>query len=116
MFCRFCGSTLPDDSSFCHSCGKALTSAPLPSTTGTAAAPALAPAKPAPPRTRSPAVVGSFIIGALLIAGVLWWAINTLDSASSSRSTLRQLVAQPRTQVLSNAEFALSAAQYRYIR
>lgn len=104
MFCRFCGSTLPDDSNFCHSCGKALTSAPLPSTTETAAAPAVAPVKPAPPKTKSPAAVGSFIIGVLLIAGVLWWAMNKpdSDSGSSSPSTLRQLVAQPRTEVLLN--------------
>jgi hypothetical protein len=24
MFCRFCGTTLPNDSTFCHSCGKSL--------------------------------------------------------------------------------------------
>jgi hypothetical protein len=42
--------------------------------------------------------------------------MNKSDSGSSSPSTLRQLVAQPRTEVLSNAEFALSAAQYRYTR
>jgi hypothetical protein len=118
MFCRFCGSTLPDDSNFCHSCGKALTSAPPPSTMETAVAPAVAPEEPASPKTKSPAAVGIFIMGVLLIAGVLWWVMNKPDSnsGSSSPSTLRQLVAQPRTEVLSNAEFALSAAQYRYIR
>jgi len=42
--------------------------------------------------------------------------MNKSDSGSSSPSTLRQLVAQPRTEVLSNAEFGLSAAQYRYTR
>jgi hypothetical protein len=116
MFCRFCGYSLPGDSKFCNSCGKALTSAPLPSTTETAAAPAVTPVKPAQPKAKSPARVGSFIIGMLLIAGVLWWAMNKPDAGSSRPSTLRQLVAQPRTDVVSNAEFALSAAQYRYIR
>lgn len=118
MFCRFCGSTLPDNSNFCHSCGKALTSAPLLSTRETAATPAVAPVKPALQKAKSPALVGRLIIGALLIAGVLWWAMNKpdSDSGSSSPSTLRQLVAQPRTEVLSNTEFALSAAQYRYIK
>lgn len=117
MFCRFCGSTLPDDSTFCHSCGKALTSAPLP-TAETAVAPSVAPVKPALPKTKNPAVVARFIAGVLLIASLLWWAMNESDSDSRSNgpSTLRQLVAQPRTSVLSNAEFALSAAQYRYIR
>src|SRR5215472_8192241 len=112
MFCRFCGFTLPDDSSFCHSCGKALTSTPPGSTTGPAAA-AVA-TKRAPAKTKSP--VGKFIIGLLLIAGLLWWAMNKPDSGSSGPSTFRQLVAQPRTVVLSNTEFALSATQYRYIR
>lgn len=117
MFCRFCGSTLSDDSSFCQSCGKALTSTPLPSTTGAAVAPALTPVKPAPPKTKSPAAVGRFIIGVLLIASVLWWAMNKPDSDSGSSSpSLRRLVAQPRTEVLSNTEFALSAGQYRYTR
>ena len=118
MFCRFCGSMLPDDSNFCHSCGKTLTSAPASSTTRTAAASAVAPVKSAPPKTKNSVAVSSFIIGTLLIAGVLWWAMNKPDSysASSSPSTLKQLVAQPRTEVLSNAEFALSAGQYRYIR
>ena len=42
--------------------------------------------------------------------------MNKSDSSSGSPSTFRQLVAQPRTEVLSNAEFALAAAQYRYTR
>ena len=117
MFCRFCGSTLSDDSSFCHSCGKALTSAP-PSTTGTVVAPPVVPVRPALRKTKNPATVGRIVVGVLLIAGLLWWAMNKPDSDArlSSPSTLRQLVAQPRTEVLSNSEFALSAAQYRYIR
>lgn len=113
MFCRFCGSTLPADSSFCHSCGNALTLAPSPLT---AAGPSVSRVKPASSKTKSPAGVGSFIIGALLIAGVLWCAMNKPDSGSSRTSTSRQLVAQPRTEVLSNAEFALSATQYHYVR
>jgi hypothetical protein len=116
MFCHFCGSTLRDDSNFCHSCGKALTSAPPSSIAGTGDGVAVAPVKPAPPKTKKPTAVGSFVIGVLLIAGVLWWLMNKSDSGSSSPSTLRQLVAQPRTEVLSNGEFALSATQYRYIR
>ncbi len=118
MFCRFCGSTLPGGSNFCHSCGKGLTSASLPSPTGMPAVPVVAPMTPVPPKTKSPAALGSFAIGVLLIAGVLWWAMNKSDSdqGSSSSSTLRQVVAQARTEVLSNAEFALSPAQYRYTR
>jgi hypothetical protein len=117
MFCRFCGSTLSDDSKFCNSCRKALTSAPPPCTTETAAV-SVARVKPAPPKTKARAAVGSFIVGVLLIAGVLWWLMNKpdSDSGSSSPTALRQLVVQPRTEVLSNAEFALSVAQYRYIR
>ncbi len=116
MFCRFCGSTLRDDSIFCSSCGKALTSAPPSSIAGMGEGVAVAPVKSAPPKTKKPTAVGSFVIGVLLIAGVLWWVMNKSDSGSSSPSTLRQLVAQPRTEVLSNGEFALSATQYRYIR
>ena len=114
MFCRFCGSTLRDDSNFCHSCGKALTSALPSSMAETGAGVAVAPVKPAPPK-KKPAV-GSFVIGVILIAGMLWWVINKSDSGSRGPSTLRQLVAQPRTEVLSSGEFALSATQYRYIR
>jgi hypothetical protein len=116
MFCRFCGSTLRDDSNFCHSCGKALTAASPSSIAGTGEGVAVAPVKSASPKTKKPTALGSFVIGVLLIAGVLWWVINKSDSGSSSPSTLRQLVAQPRTEVLSNGEFALSATQYRYIR
>lgn len=117
MFCRFCGSALPDVSSFCHSCGKAQTSAPPPSSTGTATVPAVAPVKPPPPKKKSPTAVGSFIIGLFLIAGVLWLAMNKPGSDSGSSSpSLRRLVAQPRIEVLSNTEFALSAGQYRYTR
>ena|SRR6476646_8548405 len=115
MFCRFCGSTLRDDSNFCHSCGKALTSAPPSSIAGTGEGVAVAPVKSAP-KAKKPTAVGSFVIGVLLIVGVLWWVINKSESGSSSPSTLRQLVAQPRTEVLSNGAFALSATQYRYIR
>lgn len=116
MYCRFCGSTLANNSNFCDSCGKVLTSAPPSSIAATGAAPAAAPVKPASSKAKNPAAVGNFIIGMLLIAAVLWWVMNKSDSGSSSPSALRQLVAQPRTEVLSNAEFALSAAQYRYIR
>lgn len=118
MFCRFCGSALADESSFCHSCGRALAPVPARATTGTAAVPAVVPVKPSPPKTKIPATVGRVAFGVFLIAGVLWWAMSrrASDSGSSSPPTLRQLVAQPRMAVLSNAEFALSASQYRYIR
>jgi zinc-ribbon domain len=116
MFCRFCGSTLRDGSNFCHSCGKPLTLALPSSIAGTDTGAAVVPVKPAPPKTKKPPALGSFVIGVLLIVGVLWWFMSKSDSGSSSPSTLRQLVAQPRTEVLSNGEFALSATQYRYVR
>jgi zinc-ribbon domain len=45
MFCRFCGTTVPDDSTFCESCGKSLaTPAPQANAAVTGAAPGPAPA------------------------------------------------------------------------
>lgn len=44
MFCRFCGATLPDDSTFCQSCGKPLATGSTASVGASAApGPALAP-------------------------------------------------------------------------
>lgn len=57
MFCRFCGVTLPEDSTFCHSCGKRLISSePTLQHSDADSTPRSAPAPPAPSTAASPAL------------------------------------------------------------
>ena len=43
MFCRFCGATQPQDATFCPKCGKSVGAPSIATSTGAAAAPAMAP-------------------------------------------------------------------------
>jgi hypothetical protein len=88
MFCRFCGSTLSDDSSFCHSCGQSLANAPAP-TSAIAAAPAQAQIPPAPaaspqaervplPQKKSKVFVIVWrLVGVVVLLWLLWVFLGT---------------------------------------
>lgn len=74
MFCRFCGVTLPDDSTFCQSCGKSLaTLAPVGSGSGVSAAPATATAATpiAKKSNNSRILLISGLVTAIFLIGVL---------------------------------------------
>jgi hypothetical protein len=111
MFCRFCGSNLPDDSTFCRSCGKSI------------AAPATAPAStngmvvgPTPTiRARQRGMLW-FLLALLML--LICWGLVIVVNRSPSGPELRRTLSgpQPRTQMLTDTAFTLSAAQYQYIR
>ena len=71
MFCRFCGATHPEDSTFCPKCGRAL-GATIQTTAGSAAAPAMAPVPTTSARGESPKsrVLAGAIIAAALVIGL----------------------------------------------
>jgi len=74
MFCRFCGATLPDDSTFCQSCGKSLATASTTSSiAGAAAAPAPAAAQnpTAKKRDNQRILLISGLAAAIVVIGVL---------------------------------------------
>lgn len=115
MFCRFCGTTLPDDSTFCHSCGKSLAT-PQANSSPVAAAPAPAPI-PAPvsqrPTKSGGAAIG-IVLGIILLVGLGWWAIDQstpkpiILPGSSAPSAPQP---QPRVMTLVDTAFTLNAGQ-----
>jgi len=112
MFCRFCGTTLPADSTFCQSCGKSLTTA---QSSGAAAAPALDLSPP--PEPKCSGVRTSIVLGLFVVLGLLAWSIINQQSNSSNRSSAAQPVRpfvqepQPRVMALVDTAFTLNAAQ-----
>jgi hypothetical protein len=118
MFCRFCGTTLPTDSTFCQSCGKSLTATTQTSTSGAAAATAPAPAPivaPGPEQrgTKTGMRVG-ILLGVLLTFFVVFWIVKQFDS--NGHPTVQQIrptvpVPQPRVMNLVDTAFTLNAAQ-----
>lgn len=119
MFCRFCGTTLPDDSTFCQSCGKSLTTNPISS--GTGAAPALAPIQPPAPqptakKKQNPMVAGVLVV--ILVLVVIWWAANKQDSASTSPTFRPSTSSVPQPQLhrvtIGSGAITVNAATYAY--
>ncbi len=121
MFCRFCGATLADDSTFCHSCGKSLATATTPSTTTTraASAPVAAPAsQPGGKGTRVPVLVGVGVI--IFVLGVVWWAANSKGGPtySSTPPSAPQPTILPRTVTITDTAFtvpALNGVHFKFV-
>lgn len=119
MFCRFCGTGLPHDSTFCQSCGKSLATNSTSSDTG--AAPALAPIQPPAPqptgnKKQNPIVAGVLVL--ILVLVVIWWAANKQDSASTSAGfrPLTSSVPQPQLHrvTIGSGAITVRAAGYSY--
>jgi hypothetical protein len=120
MFCRFCGATLPDDSTFCHSCGRPL--AATATGPGMRVAAVLAP-MPGPAlqrRTRGKALkVGigltiGILLGIVVIAGAFLWFMNPARSNSDSSGSSGSQpfpIREPRVMSLVDTAFTLNAAQ-----
>lgn len=117
MFCRFCGTTLPADSTFCQSCGKSLTTTNQASGSGTATAPAPEPIvgpEPERPRTKTGTITG-ILLGILLTLVVVFWLVNQSNS-NNSHPIVQQIrpavpTPQPRVMNLVDTAFTLSAEQ-----
>lgn len=118
MFCRFCGTSLPHDSTFCQSCGKSL--ATNSTSSGTSAAPALAPIQPPAPPTankkQNPIVAGVLVV--ILVLVVIWWAANKQDSASTSAGFRPSTPSAPQPQLhrvtIGSGAITVNAATYAY--
>src|SRR5260370_15709841 len=111
MFCRFCGTTLPDDSTFCHSCGKSLATTQA-NTSPVAAAPAPAPI-PAPAAQRPSRNNGATVarvLGIVLALGVVLCIVNQ----STSRHPVIVPTRQPRVMSLAQPAYTLNSAQALY--
>jgi len=108
MFCRFCGTNLPDDSTFCQYCGKSLTSNQS-SSSGAAAAPALAPPEPA----KNTGVRTGLLVALLAVLGFVLWAISNhqIGRPSQTTPTTFSVTPQPRVMPLVDTAFTLNAAQ-----
>lgn len=119
MFCRFCGSTVPEDSTFCQLCGKALT--PLPTSSNSGAAPALAPIPTPQARQAGTKYQSAFIAAAvvlLLVLGMILWAANKSDSSVTStgfRQTRTQVpTPQLRRFTIGTGALTVNANAYSY--
>ena len=120
MFCRFCGATLPNDSTFCHSCGKSLVIAGTGASATTAtSAPALVQAPVTPPKGRRneiPILMGVLLIVFVLV--VIWWAANRQDSSSTHpafpQSTAQVPAPQLHTITVGSGALTVNASSYAY--
>jgi hypothetical protein len=119
MFCRFCGTTLSADSTFCQSCGKPLTSSAT-SAGAPGAATAAAPAPlPAPVlKEKSDGVKKAILLGILLTLGLVWWFVSQQSTANNrfGPQQTRPFIpsTQPRVLPLIDTAFTLNAAQGHY--
>lgn len=87
MFCRFCGATYPDDSTFCPSCGKSVATTPAPSSAGTAAA-ATAPAPqpmPAKYEKERKILIAGIVLSLAVAAVALALYLKSSGSGNSSQ-------------------------------
>jgi hypothetical protein len=88
MYCRFCGATLPDDSTFCQKCGKSLAATAAPSSKdASAAAPAMAPIPKSVPQPAGKASQNAILAGMVLLIvvfGGIWWIANNRGTSSAS--------------------------------
>jgi hypothetical protein len=120
MFCRFCGATLPDDSTFCQSCGKSLaTNQPNGAAAAPAPAPALSPTTipaPAAPNQKTGMRIG-FVLALFVVLGLVLWSVINQQNRSSSPSSGSQSgrpfipTTQPRVMPLVDTAFTLNALQ-----
>ena len=119
MFCRFCGTTLPHDSTFCQSCGKSLATNSTSSSTGaaTALAPSPAPA-PQPTAKQKPNSMVAVLLVLILVLGVIWWAANKQDSSSTSAGFRPSTPSMPQPQLhrvtIGSGAITVNAATYTY--
>lgn len=124
MFCRFCGSTHPDDSTFCPSCGKPVAATSTPAH-ASAAAPAPAPV-PLPPNAIPPKyqaerkllIAGIVVaIGVAVVALILYLkssgSSDSGQSASSTQSDLPAAIANNLKRSRKAANQAAAAATVR---
>lgn len=107
MFCRFCGAALPDDSTFCQSCGKSQVTNQA-STAAAAPAPALAPSQ-AQPKSKG-ARTGFTVVLLIVLAFLLWSVFGQKNNTSVSQS---RPFTSPQTRImpLVDTAFTLNAGQ-----
>ena len=114
MFCRFCGTTLPDDSTFCQSCGKSLAIS-QPSSPVAAAAPAPAPIRTPAPQSKSSGVRRAIQLGLVVLLSLLVWSIvkQQASSGTPSAQPARSFIplSQPHVMNLVDTAFTLNALQ-----
>jgi hypothetical protein len=104
MFCSKCGTQTPNDSQFCRKCGRTLSSATAVSSTGAAAAPALAPIPP----TKDKRKVGIWFVLPLALL-VLCWASASRNPGAQQ---LQRLAKQQHTENISDSTLAVNATGF----
>jgi len=104
MFCSTCGTQTSDDSQFCRKCGRALSGATAVSSTGAAAAPALAPV----PATKTISKVAVWIL--LSLAALVIWRAAT--SHGPGARELQRLAKQQHTENISDSTLTVNATGF----
>jgi hypothetical protein len=117
MFCRKCGTGMPDDSQFCLKCGQSVaTSEGRASATGTAAAvaPARIPiriAAPRPKRNIAAWILGCVFLSVFLLLVVVWVGVQVIrhSQLSAQSSASQERPPQLHKQTTGNVAFTISA-------
>src|SRR5690242_16044055 len=103
MFCRKCGSIVPEDSQFCSKCGQSVTVA----SSSTGAAAAVAPARiPTPtPQSKPSRNVAGWVLASVLLILIGIWAVDHVKQTTGQ--PLPSQATQPRLQTQSTGNVAV---------
>jgi len=113
VFCKNCGTELPEDSQFCRKCGQALGTVAVSSSGAAAASAPTHVDKPKPKLARSPFVVAGVLVLVLLIYGY-----NASQKANPNRDAnpIEKLTKALHTEDLSKSALLVNAAGFAYFK
>jgi hypothetical protein len=111
MFCRFCGATLANDSSFCHACGRSLTAAAS-SEAGAAQAPAVAPQEPQRAQSSSGTMFWR-LVGVVLLLALGWYFVQQNVGGKPAITAIKEAARMPVD--LKNETFGVPSTSWKAI-
>jgi hypothetical protein len=112
MFCRKCGTNMPDDSQFCMKCGQAQSVTSTAGGAAAAAAPARIPTPVEAPQQKHSFGVGALVLSVLLLLLVIVWGVEQANIHSplpAQSASIQQPPLQQHKQSTGSVAFTANA-------